>query len=589
MIEERIVNNDIDTFICYRSDHRVCAAKLKEAMKIDKKRNYGRVWYSSSEAGGNYLTDIDPLLESAENVVLILAKGFTDNFIKNGEVNDNDDKLDVTITIKELQKIEELREKKEIVLYAVNIDGYYFDEETMDDLVTAIMHSPEVKDKRENIKKAWGFKGRNPLRMEDAISEKRALAFMEEEGLATALMLQYLEPKEEITFLNQNDYDKVFCQLAREKNAFPNIAYFGYAGAVFLRELFDSTFGYRDRHNEEFSDISIRVLLRDPCIEAQEERDQEVRKSRRPRTKSHDIMELYDNIRKKMGTINLDVRFYTHTPYLKGALFCDENWEPKVGLINFESAYGKDYIEKGGSPFKGVDSDMIYFNGDVEYNASTLKTLKTIMTQFELDWKNGKSDVDEDEVCSPLSLKLSDNYYPRVDRKALGLGERPIRHCVRGIIVNENGEVALHHCHRDDKYGDSEYYELPGGGYADIEGRENELPFDGLKREVEEECGFKISRLAYLGQVKDEYNLSDRLNYHYVFLCRLQGMTQKHFESKGDTYILDTSFYSFRTAIKLLKKQNQGGFEGLVRQRELPFLELAEEVYENFFENDEDN
>ncbi|MCR5079252.1 MAG: NUDIX domain-containing protein [Bacilli bacterium] len=587
MIEEKIENYDIDTFICYRNDHRVCAATLKEAMKIDKMRYYGRVWYSNSEGGGNYIDGIDPLLKSAENVVLVLAKGFTDHFIKDGEVNDNDNKIDVTATIKELQKIEELREENNIKIYAVNVDGYFFDEEAMDVLIRAIMHSPNVKSSEEEIRKAWAFQGRNPLKQEYTVSDKKMLMFMEEEGLASALTLKYIKPKEEITFLDQNDYDKAFYQLAKEKNNLTNIAYFGYAGAVFLRELFGSTFGYRDRQNEEYKDIRIRILLRDPIIEAEEERMQEVKKGRRPRRKSADILKTYQEIREKSGTIRLDCRFYSHTPYLKGAIFCDKNWEPRVGLINFESAYGKDYIKKGGSPFKGIDSDMIYFNGDLEYNTSTIKALKTLMTQFEFDWKMGKALIDEDEVCSPLSLELEDPYYDRVDREALGLGDRPVRHCVRGIIVNENGEIALHHCHRDDKYGDFEYYELPGGGYADSEGREDELPFDGLKRECEEECGFKIKRLAYLGEVKDEYNLADRFNYHYVFLCKLIGETKKHFESEGDNYILDTDFYPFHTAIKMLKKQHQDGFAGLVRQRELPFLELAEEVYENFFEEEE--
>ena len=173
-----------------------------------------------------------------------------------------------------------------------------------------------------------------------------------------------------------------------------------------------------------------------------------------------------------------------------------------------------------------------------------------------------------DPLCdNPLNLVLEDPYYPKGEMAPVP------RECSRGIIINDKGEIALHHVHRNDKYGDSIYYELPGGGAEN-----EETPFEALQREIDEEMGYSIKEICYLGEVLDAYNLSKRYNHHSFFLARISGETRKHFVSAGDFLIKETPFFDRHEALELLRNQHEGGFEGLVKQRELPFLELAVEI-----------
>ena len=571
---------DIDTFICYRHDMRIVAAQLKKAMDRDKKRDYGKVWYSNSQSSGNYLDDIDPLLESAEKVVLILWKGFLDGFVDDvtGEVKDRlTDDLSIRITIKELQKIEELREKKEIEVFVVNVDGYSFSPEEIRKLVRVLKSSEKVKADEGELVTAWAFRNENPISLDSVIDLDEFSDFLEKR-LADQLKLFFLEPEEQLTFFDERNYAEMFYQLLSDRNRYPNVAYFGYGGGVFFNNLFTGNFGYEKQQSSDYAHKNIRILLRNPIIEAKEEREQSVSFSKRTRKKSRDMMTLYDRAKKKNEGIGIEVRFYDHTPFIKGSLFCDEDWNPLAGIINFESAYGKSYQEKGGSPFKGIDSDMIYFNGVDESSPNgrkaddnpTMKALRTLITQFNMDWDRGKMEISEEKVCSPLHLNLQDDYYPNP-------GEiKRTRECVRAVLLNEDNEVALHYVHRDDKYGNSYYYELPGGGVE-----LGEEPFEAIEREVSEEAGFEVSLLAYLGDAKDTYNLSKRHNHHHFFLLRTVTKGEKHFVSEGDELIQKTVFLPLSEAVSIMEKQHQGGFEGLVRQRELPFLKLALNMLNN--------
>ena len=572
---------DIDTFICYRHDMRIVAAQIKRAMEADKRRDYGKVWYSNSQSSGNYLNDIDPLLESAEKVILVLGKGFLDGFVdeSTGEIKDSlKDDLSIRITIKELQKIEELRERNEIKIFAVNVDGYSFSAAEVKKLAKILAHGENVQAKEEDIIKAWAFQNENEIPLDSVIDFEEVVAFWEKR-LANQIKLLFLEPEEQLTFFDERNYAEMFYQLLSDKTRYPNVAYFGYAGGVFFNNLFTGSFGYEKQHSSDYAHKNIRILLRNPILEAKEEREQEVTFGRRARRKSRDMMTLYDRAKKKNEGIGIEVRFYDHTPFIKGSIFCDEEWNPLAGIINFESAYGASYKEKGGSPFKGIDSDMIYFNGVDEDSPTgrkapdnpTMKALMTLITQFNMDWKRGKIDVSEETVCSPLHLSLQDQYYPAPDQEI-----KKTRECVRAVLLNEENEVALHHVHRDDKYGDSIYYELPGGGVE-----LGEEPFEALQREVEEEAGFEIECLAYLGDAKDTYNLAKRNNHHHIFLARTVTQGKKHFESEGDELIMETVFMPIEEAVEAMQKQHQGGFEGLVRQRELPFLILVQNLLKN--------
>ena len=143
----------------------------------------------------------------------------------------------------------------------------------------------------------------------------------------------------------------------------------------------------------------------------------------------------------------------------------------------------------------------------------------------------------------------------------------------RGIVLDEEGRIALHFIHRDDIFGNETYYETPGGGVD-----EGETPEQAVIRECKEELGEDIEVLRPLGVVKDAYNLIHRKNENHYFLCKKLNQGEKHFVSEGDSLIQKTVWVSLEEGIALLKKQSGHGVSALVKARELPILEEARRV-----------
>ena len=165
-----------------------------------------------------------------------------------------------------------------------------------------------------------------------------------------------------------------------------------------------------------------------------------------------------------------------------------------------------------------------------------------------------------------VNLELKDTQY-RED------GFTHTRITARGVVLDEEGRIALHLIHRDDIFGNETYYEIPGGGVD-----EGETPEQAVIRECKEELGEDIEVLQVLGVVADAYNLIHRKNKNYYFLARKLNQGEKHFVSEGDSLIQKTVWVSLEEGIALLKKQSNHGVSALVRARELPILEEAQTV-----------
>ena len=161
-----------------------------------------------------------------------------------------------------------------------------------------------------------------------------------------------------------------------------------------------------------------------------------------------------------------------------------------------------------------------------------------------------------------------DIYYPLeyIDHKRL---------IVRCVLVNEKNEVALLFVKGDDKFGHRECYELPGGGK-----KKEETFHQALYREIQEETGFSAKNVQFLGKVIDYYNLIHRENHIYYYLARTDKYIGNNLEEYEKKIIQKVLFVNIDDAIQMMKNVQDDGVGMLVKQREVPILQLAKEILE---------
>lgn len=165
-----------------------------------------------------------------------------------------------------------------------------------------------------------------------------------------------------------------------------------------------------------------------------------------------------------------------------------------------------------------------------------------------------------------LIAKLKDDQYPFN-------GIKEVRHIVRAILLDENNNICLEYILDDDGFGPRDYYETPGGGIKSGENHEQ-----ALKREIEEEVGYKIEIIQELGQINDYYNLIYRKNINYYYLARIVGKCEPHLEEDEKRRINKIIFVDINTAIKLYENMQNVLVGKLVKQRELPILKIAKQI-----------
>ena len=148
-----------------------------------------------------------------------------------------------------------------------------------------------------------------------------------------------------------------------------------------------------------------------------------------------------------------------------------------------------------------------------------------------------------------------------------------LRLVARGVVLDEENRVAIHHIYRDDAFCKQRYYETPGGGVDEGESFE-----EAFCRECQEEIGYKIKIIACLGDVFDAYNKIHRRNHNRFFLARRKEFVGKHFASSGDSFIQETLYVPIEEAIRLYEGQADTLVSGLVKARELPILREAKRL-----------
>lgn len=158
-------------------------------------------------------------------------------------------------------------------------------------------------------------------------------------------------------------------------------------------------------------------------------------------------------------------------------------------------------------------------------------------------------------------LELKDDQYPfnGVDR---------IRHCARGVVLDEKGNVGITHLYvEQDAFGGRNYYELPGGG---VKG--GETPLEAACREMKEELGVEVEVITELGVVHDFYNLIKQENYSHYYLFKVKGHVTQQLEERESHLIDRIEWLPLETLLDIFKKYDLPGVGLLVKRREYPIL-----------------
>ena len=168
------------------------------------------------------------------------------------------------------------------------------------------------------------------------------------------------------------------------------------------------------------------------------------------------------------------------------------------------------------------------------------------------------------EQLTELSLHLTDTEWPDT-------GIDHDRVIVRAIVADAAGTFYFVRVERDDEFGRATLIETSGGGVEPGEALE-----DALLRELMEELGATVTILGKIGVVEDEYRLIHRHNRNNYYLCRLQGVGEKHLtQDERDAFHLSTLRLSYEEAVAEYERCACTPLGRLIANRELPVLRRA--------------
>ena len=160
---------------------------------------------------------------------------------------------------------------------------------------------------------------------------------------------------------------------------------------------------------------------------------------------------------------------------------------------------------------------------------------------------------------------LKDNEFP-------DNGYNHTRKIVRGIVYNDNFEIALIRIHNTDIFGERDLLETPGGGVE-----KGETLLDGFKREIKEEIGATIDNIEEIGRVVDFYNLIYRRNNNHYYLAHIKSLGENHWTNYEKTLFEGVRFLNIDDAIKAYESFRDLPVNNIVKNRELPILKIAKQ------------
>lgn len=175
------------------------------------------------------------------------------------------------------------------------------------------------------------------------------------------------------------------------------------------------------------------------------------------------------------------------------------------------------------------------------------------------------------ENQAELKLHLLDNEWPfdYTDH------DRPT---ARAIVFDDCGFFYFVRAVRDDDFGKCTVIETAGGGVED-----GEDLLVAVMREAREELGANVEVLCKIGVVDDYYNLIHRHNINNYFLCRAlsfgdRDLTQQEMES----FHLSTLKLTYHEALDEYNKCSASKLGNLISKREIPILQRAKNILDNY-------
>ena len=168
-----------------------------------------------------------------------------------------------------------------------------------------------------------------------------------------------------------------------------------------------------------------------------------------------------------------------------------------------------------------------------------------------------------------LLYKLTDNEFPYV-------GVDHVRDISRGVIYNDQNQIALIHLFGDDIFGHRDYYETPGGGKE-----KGETFKEALIREIKEEIGADIDEIKEIGKVIDYYNLIKRKNNNHYFLAHASKVSKKTKLNDYEKNLFESIAWVDIDKVLDVFDAIDTPISKLVKAREIPILKIAIKMIKN--------
>ena len=137
------------------------------------------------------------------------------------------------------------------------------------------------------------------------------------------------------------------------------------------------------------------------------------------------------------------------------------------------------------------------------------------------------------------------------------------RYSSRGVVLNENNQVAVLHIVGKDDFGQRNHYELPGGGIES-----GETPLSCFQREMKEELGVITKDESMIGVIRYTYHILKRYDVSYLFVARVDTFCQPTYTPDEQVLIQQVIWLDIDELIKHLNGTNVENVGKLIHRRD---------------------